>query len=67
MFSIHLGAVGLAVIQASKDRGAKKIFAIDTNSSKFEIATSLGATDCINPTELSEGTTIQQHIISLTK
>jgi len=62
-----LGAVGLAVIQASKSRGASKIFAIDMNSAKFESAKQLGATDCINPTELPPGTTIQQHIVSLTK
>ena len=62
-----LGAVGLAVIQASKSRNASRIFAIDTNSSKFDVATSLGATDCINPLELPQGVTIQQNIVSLTK
>ena len=30
-----LGAVGLAVIQAAKMQGARKIFAIDLNDSKF--------------------------------
>lgn len=44
-----LGAVGLAVIQGAKMRGAKRIFAIDMNESKFDIAKKLGATDCINP------------------
>lgn len=62
-----LGAVGLAVVQAAKVRNAKRIFAIDTNPSKFGIATSLGATDCINPMELPEGTTIQSHIVAETK
>ena len=62
-----LGAVGLAVIQGCKARNVKQIFAIDVNSSKFDIAKSLGATDCINPTELPSGVTIQQHIVSLTK
>jgi len=62
-----LGAVGLAAIQAAKMRKALRIFAIDTNSSKFEIATTLGATDCINPKDLPEGVTIQGHIVSLTK
>ena len=62
-----LGAVGLAVIQAAKMRGCSRIFAIDINPSKFAIATELGATDCISPRELPEGTTIQQHIVSLTK
>ena len=62
-----LGAVGLAVIQACKMRKAKQIFAIDINKSKFDIATSFGATDCINPAELPEGTNIQSHIVGLTK
>lgn len=62
-----LGAVGLAAIQASKVRKASRIFAIDINTDKFDIAKSLGATDCINPTELPPGVTIQAHIVSLTK
>ena len=32
-------------------RGAKRIFAIDTNPGKFEIARQLGATDCVNPAD----------------
>ena len=50
-----LGAVGLAAIQAAKVRKAGRIFAIDMNKAKFEIAVLLGATDCINPLELPEG------------
>ncbi len=61
-----LGAVGLAIIQGAKARNARRIFAIDVNAAKFDFAKSLGATDCINPTELPQGTTIQQHIVSLT-
>eukprot|EP01031_Cornospumella_fuschlensis_P025441 gene25441-30720_t len=61
-----LGAVGLAIVQGAKSRGAARIFAIDTNPNKFEFAKQLGATDCINPLELPQGTTIQQHIVSLT-
>jgi len=44
-----LGAVGLAVIQAAKERGASAIYAIDVNSDKFEIAKAFGATECLNP------------------
>jgi len=44
-----LGAVGLAVVQAAKAAGAKRIFGIDVNPKKFEIATKLGATECLNP------------------
>ena len=63
-----LGAVGLAVIQASKARGARRIFAIDIDSAKFIIAQELGATDCINPKELPDGfTTVQAYIVSLTQ
>jgi len=54
-----LGAVGLAVIQAAKSAGARRIFAIDTNSKKFEMARKLGATDCVNPTE-HKGKPIQE-------
>jgi S-(hydroxymethyl)glutathione dehydrogenase/alcohol dehydrogenase len=62
-----LGAVGLSVIQASKARGASRIFAIDINPAKFDIARQLGATDCIDSRALPAGVTIQQHIVSLTK
>jgi S-(hydroxymethyl)glutathione dehydrogenase/alcohol dehydrogenase len=62
-----LGAVGLSVIQGSKARGASRIFAIDINPAKFDIATQLGATDCIDSRALPAGVTIQQHIIGLTK
>ena len=61
-----LGAVGLAVIQASKSAGAKRIFAIDTNEKKLAIAQSLGATDFVNPKKLPEGKTIQQYLIEQT-
>ena len=62
-----LGAVGLAVVQAAAMRKAGRIFAIDINEDKFEIAKSLGATDCINPGKLSDGKTIQADIIEKTK
>ncbi len=62
-----LGAVGLAIIQGCKSRGARRIFAVDVNSSKFDIARSLGATDCLNPSDLSEGVTPQSFIVGETK
>ena len=62
-----LGAVGLAVIQGAKSRKASRIFAVDVNSTKFEVATMFGATECINPTDLAPGVNIQSHIIGLTK
>lgn len=39
----------IILLQAAKQRGAKRIFAIDMNPKKFEMAKQLGATDCINP------------------
>lgn len=61
-----LGAVGLAVIQACKMRKASRIFAVDINTAKFDIARDLGATECIDPTQLLN-TTIQSYIVSTTK
>jgi S-(hydroxymethyl)glutathione dehydrogenase/alcohol dehydrogenase len=46
-----LGAVGLAVIYGCKMAGAKRIFAVDINPAKFEIAKKFGATDCVNPND----------------
>ena len=46
-----LGAVGLAVVQAAKMQGAKRIYGFDVNPEKFEIAKKFGATDCFNPME----------------
>ncbi len=40
--------------------GASKIIAVDINPSKFEAATKMGATDCVDPTSLS--IPVQQHI-----
>ena len=44
-----LGAVGLAVIQAAKLQGAGKIYGIDVNTKKFDIAKGFGADECYNP------------------
>jgi S-formylglutathione hydrolase len=44
-----LGAVGLAVIQAAKLKGATRIYGIDINPDKFSIAKEFGATECWNP------------------
>jgi len=61
-----LGAVGLAVVQAAKAAKAKRIFAIDVNPGKFDLAKQLGATDCVNPKELGDKT-IQQYLIGETQ
>ncbi|WP_067518026.1 S-(hydroxymethyl)glutathione dehydrogenase/class III alcohol dehydrogenase [Endozoicomonas ascidiicola] len=44
-----LGGIGLSAIIGAKMAGAGHIIGVDINESKFELATKLGATDCINP------------------
>ncbi len=58
-----LGAVGLSVIQGCKKRKASRIIAIDINPNKFKLATSLGATECIDPSSIDN---IVKHLISIT-
>jgi S-(hydroxymethyl)glutathione dehydrogenase / alcohol dehydrogenase len=59
-----LGGIGLAVIQGAKQAQAGRIIAIDTNPSKFGLATMMGATDCINPLDHTQA--IQDVIVALT-
>jgi len=59
-----LGGIGLAVIMAAKKAGASRIIGIDINPDKFNLAKSLGATDCINPRDHAEP--IQDVIVKLT-
>ena len=49
-----LGGVGLSVVQGAVMAGAEQIIAIDTNERKFELATQLGATHTLNPTEVDD-------------
>lgn len=60
-----LGGIGLAVIQGAVMAKAGRIIGVDTNSSKFDLAKTLGATDCINPNDI-KGTPIQQAIVEMT-
>lgn len=60
-----LGGVGLACIQAAKSVGAARILAVDTNPTKFALATQIGATECINPKDHADKT-VQQVIIEST-
>jgi S-(hydroxymethyl)glutathione dehydrogenase/alcohol dehydrogenase len=48
-----LGGIGLSAIQGAVMAKAGRILAIDINPDKFEMAKALGATDFINPRELS--------------
>ena len=59
-----LGGVGLSVVQGAVMAKASRIIAVDINSDKFELATQLGATDCINPKDYDDP--IQQVIVELT-
>jgi len=45
---IGCGGVGLAALQGARITGAGKIIAVDAQSWKFDIATKLGATDCVD-------------------
>jgi len=60
-----LGAVGLSVIQAAKMQGASKIVGVDINSKKFESAMKIGATECVNPTEITGD--IKAHLLASEK
>ncbi len=59
-----LGGVGLSAIIGATMAKAARIIGIDTNEDKFELARSLGATDCINPKNYD--LPLQQVIIDLT-
>ena len=60
-----LGGIGLSVIQGAVMAQASRIIAIDLNPAKWEMAKALGATDFINPSELSGS--IVEHIVEMTK
>ena len=59
-----LGGIGLSVIQGAVMANAGRIIAIDINADKFEMATQLGATDCVNPND--HDAPIQDVIVDLT-
>ena len=59
-----LGGIGLAVLQGAKLAGAGRIIAIDTNPSKFDLARTFGANDCVNPKDFDKP--IQQVIVEMT-
>lgn len=47
-----MGAVGLAVVEGARTRGASKIIAVDINSEKRIKGEAIGITDFINPKEI---------------
>jgi len=59
-----LGGIGLSVIQGAVMAKAERIIGVDLNPDKFGMATALGATDCVNPTDYDQP--IQDVIVDLT-
>ncbi len=60
-----LGGVGLSAIIGAAMAKAGRIIAIDINESKFDLATKLGATECVNPKNYDKP--IQEVIVELTE
>ncbi|SDW68435.1 S-(hydroxymethyl)glutathione dehydrogenase/class III alcohol dehydrogenase [Thiocapsa roseopersicina] len=60
-----LGGIGLSVIQGAVMAKAARIIAVDLNPAKFEMARQLGATDCINPKDLTGSVT--EAIVEMTR
>ncbi|XP_010498712.1 PREDICTED: alcohol dehydrogenase-like 2 [Camelina sativa] len=54
-----LGAVGLAVAEGARLRGAAKVIGVDLNPDKFEIGKQFGITDFVNPALCGEKKTSQ--------
>ncbi|WP_432720821.1 S-(hydroxymethyl)glutathione dehydrogenase/class III alcohol dehydrogenase [Jeongeupia wiesaeckerbachi] len=59
-----LGGIGLSAVIGAKMAKASRIIGIDINTSKFDLAKQLGATDLINPNEFDQP--IQDVIIAMT-
>ncbi|MFC6632997.1 S-(hydroxymethyl)glutathione dehydrogenase/class III alcohol dehydrogenase [Microbulbifer taiwanensis] len=59
-----LGGIGLSAVIGARMAGAGRIIGIDINTSKYELAKKLGATDCINPKDYDKP--IQEVIVELT-
>ncbi|MCC4833978.1 S-(hydroxymethyl)glutathione dehydrogenase/class III alcohol dehydrogenase [Shewanella sp. 10N.7] len=59
-----LGGIGLSAIIGATMAGASRIIGVDLNESKFELATKLGVTDCINPKNYDKP--IQDVIVEMT-
>ncbi|AOX99607.1 S-(hydroxymethyl)glutathione dehydrogenase/class III alcohol dehydrogenase [Jeongeupia sp. USM3] len=59
-----LGGIGLSAVIGARMAGASRIIGIDINTSKFELARQLGATDLINPNEFDQP--IQDVIVAMT-
>lgn len=56
-----LGALGLSVIQAAKQVGARFIAGVDLNDDKFELAKQFGADECFNPKTSTNGIKVMKN------
>ena len=59
-----LGGIGLAVIQGARQAKAARIIGVDTNPAKFDLAKTMGATECVNPKDYRQA--IQDVIVEMT-
>ncbi|MFT5082297.1 MAG: S-(hydroxymethyl)glutathione dehydrogenase/alcohol dehydrogenase [Lentisphaeria bacterium] len=59
-----LGGIGLSAVIGAVMAKAERIIAIDINTSKFDMAKKMGATDCINPNDFNRP--IQEVIVDMT-
>jgi len=59
-----LGGIGLSAIIGSVMEKAGRVIGVDINTSKFELAKKLGATDCLNPKDYDKP--IQEVIVEMT-
>ena len=57
---IGCGGVGLSALQGARITGAGKIIAVDAQSWKFDIATKLGATDCVDASTTDAVAAVQE-------
>jgi len=60
-----LGGIGLSVVQGAVMAKASRIIAIDVNPAKWAMAKALGATDFVNPADVSGN--MVEHIVEMTK
>lgn len=59
-----LGGIGLNVIQAARMVGATQIIGVDINPNRKDLATKMGMTDFVNPSEIKED--LVGHLVELT-
>lgn len=59
-----LGAVGLAVAMACRERGASRIIGVDINPDKFQTGRQFGFTEFVNPSDFN--CPIQQKLVEMT-